>query len=57
MSDFNLNLNQYGEQRSFDVIPAGTVVPLHIMIKRGGAGEAAGSPRLRTAPLSTWRSS
>jgi hypothetical protein len=35
MPDFNLNLNQYGS----DVIPAGTVVSLHLMIKHGGAGD------------------
>ena len=39
MPDINLDLNQAGDQRTFDVIPAGTVVSLHLMIKRAGAGE------------------
>jgi hypothetical protein len=39
MSDINLNLNDAGEQRSFDVIPAGTIVPLCLTIKPGGAGD------------------
>jgi hypothetical protein len=35
----NLNFNDAGEQRSFDVIPAGTIVTLQMTIRPGGAGD------------------
>jgi hypothetical protein len=38
MSD-NLNFNDAGDQRSFDVIPDNTVCVLHMAVKPGGAGQ------------------
>ena len=35
----NFDFNADGEARSFDVIPAGTVVVLQMTIRRGGAGD------------------
>ena len=34
-----LNLNDAGPQRSFDLIPAGTIATVQMMIRPGGAGE------------------
>ena len=38
MSDFNFDLNDAGEQRSVDVIPANTICTVQMTIKPGGAG-------------------
>jgi hypothetical protein len=35
----NFNFNDAGEQRSFDVIPANTIVTLQLTIRPGGAGD------------------
>ena len=35
MTDFN----NAGPQRTFDVIPAGTIATLHLTVRTGGAGE------------------
>lgn len=34
-----IDLNAAGDQRSFDVIPANTILTLHLTIRRGNAGE------------------
>jgi hypothetical protein len=34
-----LDLNTAGDQRSFDVIPANTILTLHLTIRAGGAGD------------------
>jgi hypothetical protein len=34
-----LNLNDAGPQRSFDLIPAGTIVTVQMLIRNGGVGE------------------
>jgi hypothetical protein len=39
MSATNLDFNTAGEQRSFDVIPAGTICTLQITIHPGGVGD------------------
>jgi hypothetical protein len=39
MTDTNFNFNTAGEQRTFDVIPAGTICTLQMIIRPGGAGE------------------
>lgn len=36
MQDFDFN--DAGEQRSFDIIPAGTIVQLSMAVRPGGAG-------------------
>jgi hypothetical protein len=38
MSNFNFDLNDAGEQRSFDVIPDNVVCTVQMTIKPGGAG-------------------
>src|SRR6516164_2422663 len=39
MTDTNFNFNDAGEQRSFEVIPAGTICNLQLTIRRGGCGD------------------
>ena len=39
MTDTNFNFNDAGKQRSFDVIPANTIVTLQLTIRPGGAGD------------------
>jgi len=54
----NLDFNDAGEQRVFDVIPANTICTLQINIRRGGAGDEkeqvgiVSSSRLLTKPCS-----
>jgi len=44
-----LDFNTAGEQRSFDVIPAGTIVTLQLNIRPGSPATAAGSRVPKTA--------
>jgi hypothetical protein len=41
MSNNEYNLNDANQQRSFDVIPAGTIVTLELKIRSGGAGDGS----------------